>query len=142
MNKEYQELVEDRIFIGGAADAKAAAEAEKIDVVVDLRAEAAEGDYDYVRVHSPIIDDSDDQQDESIKKAIDQVVDAYNDGKKIYFHCAGGSNRAGTVAIGTLLALGKADTVEEAEAQATAIRPVIMVKPQLKESLERIFSKE
>lgn len=142
MTKEYQELVEDRIFIGGAADAKAAAEAEKIDVVVDLRAEAAEGDYDYVRVHSPIIDDSDDQQDESIKKAIDQVVDAYNDGKKIYFHCAGGSNRAGTVAIGTLLALGKADTVEEAEAQATAIRPVIMVKPQLKESLERIFSKE
>lgn len=142
MTKEYQELVEDRIFIGGAADAKAAAEAEKIDVVVDLRAEAAEGDYDYVRVHSPIIDDSDDQQDESIKNAIDQVVDAYNDGKKIYFHCAGGSNRAGTVAIGTLLALGKADTVEEAEAQATAIRPVIMVKPQLKESLERIFSKE
>src|SRR5690606_31432986 len=142
MTKEYQELVEDRIFIGGAADAKAAAEAEKIDVVVDLRAEAAEGDYDYVRVHSPMIDDSDDQQDESIKKAIDQVVDAYNDGKKIYFHCAGGSNRAGTVAIGTLLALGKADTVEEAEAQATAIRPVIMVKPQLKESLERIFSKE
>lgn len=142
MTKEYQELVEDRIFIGGAADVKAAAEAEKIDVVVDLRAEAAEGDYDYVRVHSPIIDDSDDQQDESIKKAIDQVVDAYNDGKKIYFHCAGGSNRAGTVAIGTLLALGKADTVEEAEAQATAIRPVIMVKPQLKESLERIFSKE
>ncbi|WP_223642104.1 dual specificity protein phosphatase family protein [Planococcus sp. 4-30] len=142
MAKEYQELVENRIFIGGAADAKGAAEAEKIDVVVDLRAEAAEGDYDYVRIHSPIVDDSDEQQDESIKKAIDQVVDAYNDGKKVYFHCAGGSNRAGTVAIGTLLALGKADTVEEAEAQATAIRPVIMVKPQLKESLERIFYKD
>ncbi|MGH2319540.1 protein-tyrosine phosphatase family protein [Planococcus sp. SE5232] len=142
MAKEYQELVENRIFIGGVADAKGAAEAEKIDVVVDLRAEAAEGDYDYVRIHSPIVDDSDEQQDESIKKAIDQVVDAYNDGKKVYFHCAGGSNRAGTVAIGTLLALGKADTVEEAEAQATAIRPVIMVKPQLKESLERIFYKD
>ena len=142
MTKEYQELVENRIFIGGAADAKGASEAEKIDVVVDLRAEAAEGDYDYVRVHSPIVDDSDEQQDESIKKAIDQVVDAYNDGKKVYFHCAGGSNRTGTVAIGTLLALGKADTVEEAEAQATAIRPVIMVKPQLKESLKRIFYKD
>ena len=77
MTKEYQELVEDRIFIGGAAGAKAAAEAEKIDVVVDLRAEAAEGDYDYVRVHSPIMDDSDGQQDESIKKAIYQVIDAY-----------------------------------------------------------------
>lgn len=142
MNKEYQELVKDRIFIGGAADAKAAAAAENIDVVIDLRAEAAEGDYDYVRVHSPIVDDSDEQQDESIKKAIDQVVDAYNGGKKVYFHCAGGSNRAGTVAVGTLLALGKADTVEEAEAQATAVRPIIMVKPQLKESLKRIFHQD
>lgn len=142
MSKEYQELVKDQIFIGGAADAKSAVEDEKIDVVIDLRAEAAEGDYDYFRVHSPIVDDSDEQQDESIKKAIDQVIDAYNDGKKVYFHCAGGSNRTGTVAIGTLLALGKADTVEEAEAQATAIRPVIMVKPQLKRSLKRIFYKD
>ncbi|MBT2570730.1 dual specificity protein phosphatase family protein [Planococcus sp. ISL-110] len=142
MSKEYQELVKDRIFIGGAADAKGAVEDEKIDVVIDLRAEAAEGDYDYVRVHSPIVDDSDEQQDESIKKAIDQVVDAYQDGKKVYFHCAGGSNRTGTVAIGTLLALGKADTVQEAEAQATAVRPIIMVKPQLKESLKRIFYKD
>src|SRR5690606_41963265 len=132
MTKEYQELVEDRIFIGGAADAKAAAEAEKIDVVVDLRAEAAEGDYDYVRVHSPIVDDSDEQQDESVKKAIDQVVDAYNDGIKIYFHCAGGSNRTGTVAIGTLLSLGQADSIEEAEAQATSVRDKINVKPALK----------
>lgn len=141
MSKEYQELVKDQIFIGGAADAKSAVKDEKIDVVIDLRAEAAEGDYDYVRVHSPIVDDSDEQQDESIKKAIDQVVDAYNEGKKVYFHCAGGSNRTGTVAIGTLLALGKADTVQEAEAQAIAVRPLIMVKPQLKKSLERIFHK-
>lgn len=141
MTKEYQELVEGRIFIGGAADAKTATETENIDVVIDLRAEAAEGDYDYTRVHSPIVDDSDEQQDDSIKQAIDQVVGAYNDGKKVYFHCAGGSNRAGTVAVGTLLALGKADTVDEAEAQATAVRPVILVKPQLKRSLERIFNK-
>lgn len=141
MTKEYQELVKDRIFIGGAADAKAAATTEKIDVVIDLRAEAAEGEYDYARIHSPIVDDSDERQDESIKKAIDQVVNAYNEGKKVYFHCAGGSNRTGTLAIGTLLALGKADSIEEAEAQATAVRPIIMVKPQLKESLERIFYK-
>ena len=142
MTKEYQELVKDRIYIGGAADAKYAAEAEQIDIVIDLRAEETRGEYEYLRVHSPIVDDSDEQQDESIKNAIDQVVDAYQDGKKIYFHCAGGSNRTGTVAIGTLLALGKADTVEEAEAQATAVRSKIKVKPQLKESLERIFHKD
>ena len=139
MTKEYQELIKDRIFIGGAADAKSAVESENIDLVVDLRAEVAEGEYEYLRVHSPIVDDSDEQQDESVKKAIDQVVDAYNDGKKIYFHCAGGSNRTGTVAIGTLLSLEKAKSIEEAEAQAISIRSKIKVKQPLKESLQRIF---
>lgn len=139
MSKNYQELVKDRIFIGGAADAKDAVDTEQIDLVVDLRAEVTEGEYEYLRVHSPIVDDSDDQQDESVKKAIDQVVDAYNDGKKIYFHCAGGSNRTGTVAIGTLLSLGKADSITEAETQATSVRQKINVKPALKESLQRIF---
>lgn len=139
MDKAYQELVKDRIYIGGAADAQKAFDTEQIDVVVDLRSEAVDGDYGYHRIHSPIMNESDQQQDESVKKAIDQVVDAYNDGKKIYFHCAGGSNRAGTVAIGTLLALGKADSIQEAEAQAKSIRPLISVNPQLKESLQRIF---
>ena len=139
MTKEYQELVKDHIFIGGAADAKSAAEAEGIDVVVDLRAEVPEGDYGYHRVHSPIIDDSLEHQDDSVQKAVGQVVDAYNDGKKVYFHCAGGSNRTGAVAIGTLLALDKAASIEEAERQATSVRPKINVKEPLKESLKRIF---
>lgn len=139
MNKEYQELIKDRIFIGGAADAESAVEAEEIDVVVDLRAEVPGGEYGNHRIHSPILDDSLEQQDVSVKEAIDQVVDAYNDGKKVYFHCAGGSNRTGAVAIGTLLALDKAASIEEAELQATSVRPKINVKEPLKESLARIF---
>ncbi|HSI66157.1 MAG TPA: dual specificity protein phosphatase family protein [Planococcus sp. (in: firmicutes)] len=139
MSKEYQALVKDRIFIGGAADAKRAAELEGIDVVVDLRAEVSEGDYGYPRIHSPIVDDSLEHQDDSLKGAIDQVVGAFNDGKKVYFHCAGGSNRTGAVAIGTLLALDKADNIEEAELQATSVREKINVKEPLKESLARIF---
>ncbi|MCP2034529.1 thioredoxin reductase (NADPH) [Planomicrobium sp. HSC-17F08] len=139
MNKTYQELVKGRIFVGGAADAQKAFDTEQIDVVIDLRSEAAEGDYGYNRIHSPIMNESNEQQDESVKKAIDQVVDAYNEGKKIYFHCAGGSNRAGTVAIGSLLALGEADSIQEAEARAKSVRPIISVNPQLKESLQRLF---
>lgn len=139
MNKTYQELVKGRIFVGGAADAQKAFDTEQIDVVIDLRSEAAEGDYGYNRIHSPIMNESDEQQDESVKKAIDQVVDAYNEGKKIYFHCAGGSNRAGTVAIGSLLALGEADSIQEAEARAKSVRPIISVNSQLKESLHRLF---
>lgn len=139
MSEAYQQLVKDRIFIGGAADAKTAVANEGIDVVFDLRAEAGDSDESYTRVHAPIVDDSTEQQDESIQEAIDGVVTAYEEGKKVFFHCAGGSNRAGTVAIGTLLALGEAKTVEEAEQMAKNIRPIISVKPELKESLQRLF---
>lgn len=139
MSEAYQQLVKDRIFIGGAADAKTAVENEGIDVVFDLRAEAGDSDESYTCIHAPIVDGSTEQQDESIQEAVDGVVTAYEEGKKIFFHCAGGSNRTGTVAIGTLLALGEADTVEEAEQMATSVRPIISVKPELKESLHRIF---
>jgi thioredoxin reductase (NADPH) len=73
---------------------------EKVDIAFDLRAEAPKEESTYCRVHSPIVDDAD-QQDESVKKSIDKVVNAYNEGKNVYFHCQGGSNRTGTVAIGT-----------------------------------------
>ncbi|KEZ46967.1 MULTISPECIES: dual specificity protein phosphatase family protein [Metabacillus] len=136
--KNYHELIKNRIFIGGADDAKHAAENEKADVIFDLRAEAPDDAPEYNRIHSPIVDDAD-KQDESVKSSIDHVVKAYNEGEKVYFHCAGGSNRTGTVAIGTLLALGQAKTIEEAEAMAKEARPKINVKPEMKETLKRLF---
>ncbi|PLR95514.1 protein-tyrosine phosphatase family protein [Bacillus sp. T33-2] len=135
--KNYQELVKDRIYIGGADNAKDVLENEKVDVIFDLRAEAPEEDTIRIRVHSPIVDDAQ-HQEESIKESIDQVVNAYNEGKKIYFHCGGGSNRTGTVAIGMLLQLGKAKSIEEAEEIAKTIRPKINVKPEMKEALQSI----
>jgi protein-tyrosine phosphatase len=136
--KNYHELFKDRIYIGGADDVNDLLENEKVDIVFDLRAEAPKEEAKYNRVHSPIVDDVD-HQDESVKKSIDRVVSAYNEGKNVYFHCQGGSNRTGTVAIGTLLALGKADTIKEAEEIAKKARPKINVKPEMKEALKRIF---
>ena len=136
--KNYHELIKDRIYIGGADDVNDLLGNEKIDVVFDLRAEAPIEDVVYHRIHSPIVDDAADQE-ESIKKSIDHVIKAYNEGKNIYFHCQGGSNRTGTVAIGTLLALEKASTIAEAEEIAKAARPKINVKPEMKEALKRIY---
>jgi protein-tyrosine phosphatase len=136
--KNYQALIKDAIFIGGADDAMAAYKNEHIDVVFDLRAENNEETKEYNRLHSPIVDDAE-AQDESVKKAIEAVVKAYKEGKKVYFHCSGGRNRTGTVAIGTLLALGEAKTIEEAEQKAKAIRAQIDVKPEMKETLKRLF---
>lgn len=138
--KNYQELVKDRIYIGGADDVEDMMGNEKVDVIFDLRAEAPTEESKYNRIHSPIVDDAD-RQEESVQKSIAQVVNAYNEGKNIYFHCQGGSNRTGTVAIGTLLALGKAGTIEEAEEMAQTARPKINVKPEMKEALKRIYPK-
>ncbi|MCM3594199.1 dual specificity protein phosphatase family protein [Metabacillus idriensis] len=136
--KNYHELIKNRIYIGGADDAQDMMNNEKADIVFDLRAEAPNHKPEYNRIHSPIVDDAD-QQDESVKEAIEQVVNAYNEGKKIYFHCAGGSNRTGTVAIGTLLELEQAKTIEEAENIAKTARPKINVKPEMKETLKRLY---
>lgn len=136
--KNYQELIEERIFIGGADDVVDVLGNEKVDTVFDLRAESPNVSFNEISVHCPIIDDAD-QQDTSIKNSIEQVVDAYNKGKNVYVHCQGGSNRTGTVAIGTLLTLGKANTIEEAEKIAKTVRPKISVKPEMKEALKRIF---
>lgn len=136
--KNYQELIKGRIYIGGADDVEELMSNEKIDILFDLRAEAPKEDSKYNRVHCPIVDEEA-FQDESVQKSIDKVVSAYNEGNNVYFHCQGGSNRTGTVAIGTLLALGKASTIEEAEEMAKKARPKINVKPEMKESLKRIF---
>lgn len=138
-NKNYQALIKDRIFIGGADDVDDVLQNEKADIVFDLRAEAPNVSLDNNRIHSPIVDDAD-QQDESIKRAVNNVISAYNEGKTVYFHCGGGSNRTGTVAIGTLLALGQAKDIEEAEEKAKSVRSKIKVKPEMKDALRRIYS--
>jgi len=137
--KNYQALLEN-VFIGGADQVKEAHTNENLDVIIDLRAEADNVEDKLPRIHMPIVDDAD-KQDESVKAAIEYVVQAQKEGKKVYFHCSGGRNRTGTVAMGTLLHMGKASTVEEAEKLATSIRPVINVKPELKEVLQNMYGK-
>ncbi|MDZ5472324.1 dual specificity protein phosphatase family protein [Bacillus sp. 31A1R] len=136
--KNYQALIKDRIFIGGADDVDEVMRNETVDVIYDLRAEAPTQESKYNRIHNPIVDDEE-FQEKSVKKAIDEVMKSYNEGKKIYFHCGGGSNRTGTVAIGTLLALGEAETINDAEEMSSAVRPKIKVKPEMKEALKKIY---
>lgn len=138
MNTNYQTLIPKRIFIGGVADIEEMMNNEQVDVIYDLRAESPIEESPYNRVHSPIIDDAD-YQDESVRNAINRVVKNFKEGKKVYFHCSGGRNRTGTVAIGVLLELKEAGTIEEAEQKAKSIRNQIKVKPEMKEVLKRLY---
>ncbi|WP_397536779.1 dual specificity protein phosphatase family protein [Rummeliibacillus pycnus] len=137
MEKNYQELVNNQIFFGGAADAEAAIANENIDVVIDLRL-AEPGEVNYKRIHAPIADEEAEIAP-SIEHAIGEVMKAYHNGKKVFFHCGSGSGRAGTIATATLLELGQAKTVEEAEQKAKAIRPKVNVREPMRKALQQIY---
>lgn len=142
MNKPYHELILGRIYFGGAADIQQMVDEEGVEVVVDLREEAtacaatAEG----VRwVQIPLADHAEAPEPALFASAIAAVTEAYQQGRKVAFHCGAGRGRTGTVAAGVLLALGLARDVDSAIAQAKAIRPQLNVKPLQRESLERLY---
>ncbi|MEY4067604.1 MAG: hypothetical protein RLZ69_914 [Actinomycetota bacterium] len=138
----YHALVPGQIFMGSAADMQDAVNAEGIDVVVDLRAEATEcaargKNLEWIQV--PLGDNSPTAEFQLFKEAIDRVVDAMHAGKRVAFHCGLGRGRTGTVAAGVLLELGLAKTLREAESMAKAIRPEISIQPVQKKALELIY---
>lgn len=142
MNKPYHELIPERIYCGGAADIQQMVDEDGVEVVVDLREEAtacaatAEG----VRwVQIPLADHAEAPEPALFASAIAAVMEAYQQGHKVAFHCGAGRGRTGTVAAGVLLALGLARDVDSAIAQAKAIRPQLNVKPVQRESLERLY---
>ena len=139
-SKNYEELISNRIYIGGVDAIEELLSKEKIDVIYDLRAEVNGPLPSDISKHQPIVDDAA-HQDESIKAAVNEVVNAYNEGKNVYFHCNTGRGRAGTIATATLLELGLAGSVEEAVQKAIEVRPQINVKPLFKEALRRIYHK-
>lgn len=141
---KYHSLHENRIFMGGAADVEAMEKNEGIDVIVDLRGEATQCAYPESQakwIQIPLGDNSMGSEHVLFKQAIDEVVNAYKSGQKVAFHCGGGKGRTGTVAAGTLMALGLSNNIDEAEATAKNIRPVIDIKPIQKEALTKLFVK-
>lgn len=143
MHKAYHELIPGHIYMGGAGDVQAMVDQDGVEVVVDLREEAeqsaASGEgVQWIKV--PLGDEANEPQEQMLHTAIKAVVGAYKEGKKVAFHCGGGKGRTGTVAYGTLLELGLAKTIEDAEQQAQSIRPILNIKPAQRESLEKLYS--
>lgn len=139
--KNYKELIPNRIFIGGIDAIDELVENEDIDVIFDLRGKVNGPLPSALSVHKPLLDEPS-EQDNSIKDAVKEVVNAYKDGKNVYFHCNTGNGRGGTLAAATLLELELAKTVEEAELQAQKIRPSINIRPSFKDALKRIYETE
>lgn len=142
MDKSYHELIQDGIYMGGAADVEAMIVNDGVQVIVDLRAESTGCAYTDASAHGvewiqvPLADDAEEPEAELFGTAIEQVITNYQQGKKVAFHCGGGRGRTGTVAVGTLYKLGLAKTLDEANEQARSIRPILNMKPDQRHSLE------
>ncbi|MBJ8194081.1 tyrosine-protein phosphatase, partial [Bacillus cereus] len=70
--------------------------------VFDLRDNGTEAEgfpAKVTRHHYPIVE-NETGQEASVQAAIQAVKETVNSGKTVYFHCAGGRNRTGTVATG------------------------------------------
>lgn len=142
MPKPYHELIPGRIYIGGADDIQQIADEEHIDLVIDLREEstacaATAADLQWCKI--PLGDQAGSEQLKLIDDAIQAVVTAYRNDRKLAFHCGGGKGRTGTVAAGVLLELGLCSDVDEAIAMARSIRPVISLKPDQRAALEALY---
>ncbi|MDQ6418367.1 dual specificity protein phosphatase family protein [Paenibacillus sp. LHD-117] len=142
MQKNYHNLIDDKIFFGGAADVEDMFKNEGIEIVVDLRGEATECAFPNENlkwIQVPLGDNAEEPQDQLFKQAVSHVVESYRSGKKVGFHCGGGSGRTGAVAVGTLIELGKSHSIEEAETLAKSIRPKVNVKSPHREALQKLY---
>ena len=136
----YNELIPGKIYIGGADAAKEVAANEHIDVIYDLRAEAAEkGELSTPESVSLPLKEDEGGQSASIKEVAEQIVADFDTGKSVYFHCQGGSGRTGTIAAAVLLEMGRASTVEDAIQQVQSVRDTVKVKPEFSNALTELY---
>ncbi len=134
----YDELIAGRVYFGGADDAASAVEDKGIQKVIDLRVNGRKEKVDYPYIHKPIADESS-EIPQSIQAGVKEVIDAYQAGEKVYFHCGGGNGRASVMAVATLMELELADSLEEAEDKVKEVRPSANIRPKMQEALEKLY---
>ena len=134
----YDELIAGRIYFGGADDAASAVDEEGIEKVIDVRVNGRKEKVDYPYIHKPIADESD-EIPLSIQDGVKEVINAYQAGEKVYFHCGSGNGRASVMAVATLMELELADSLEEAENMVKEARPSANIRPNMREALEKLY---
>lgn len=142
MEKNYDVLVKDQLYFGGAKDAEAAFNNDAVDVVIDVRVNGLTDDEQekvgYQYKHLPIAEEERIVA-KSIEKVAKEITAAYHEGKKVYFHCGSGGGRAGVAATAVLMELGLANSLEEAELAVKQARPQVKIRPNMANALQQLY---
>ncbi|GGF96935.1 protein-tyrosine phosphatase family protein [Paenibacillus abyssi] len=141
MKKSYQQLIENKVWIGGLCDVSALVEKECCDVIIDLRGEKELTGKEHPQhyLHFPLMDGQDNQEP-VIHEAVETVAKLVERGHKVALHCTAGQSRTACVASGALIRLGLAESVLEAQQKVQTIRPEAQIHPKLISSLSNLYS--
>ena len=128
-----------RVWIGAlptAEDARAAV-AAGVTALLDLTVEFSEADaFRAVRYHPlPVLDLTAPTPEQLAEAA--QCIERESAEGILFIHCKAGYSRTAGAVGAWLLSTGRARTVEEVVAQLEAVRPGIVIRPEIREALQR-----
>ena len=133
-----KEMIEGRLFVGGADEASTAIETGVATTVLDVRVNGLASEPAFTYMHCPIADESD-AIAESIQVGVTELKKGLEQGESIYLHCGSGNGRASVMTAAALIELGYAKTSAEAESFILQKNPSAQIRPNMRAALEQLY---
>ena len=136
MVRQYDEVIEGKIYVGNAEEAECAITDLKVNHVYDVRVNGRDEQVSYDYTHRPIEENN---EAETIKKGAEEIAATIRNGNSVYIHCGSGTGRAAVMAAATLMELGEVPTLEEAMNTVLQKRKGARFQPIMVNALEKIY---
>ena len=134
--RQYDEVIEGKIYVGSADDAEYAITDQKATHVYDVRVNGRGEQVSYAYTHSPIEENN---EAETIKKGAKEIAAAIHNGESVYIHCGSGTGRAAVMTAATLIELGEVSTIDEAINIVLQKRKGARFQPIMVNALEKLY---
>lgn len=136
MDRQYDELIAGKLYVGSANDAHNVIADQKATHVFDVRINGRSEPVDYVYTHSPIEENN---EENTIKKGAEQIATAIRKGESVYIHCGSGTGRAAVMAAATLVELGEVLTIDDAMNTVLQKRKGARFQPIMVSALQQLY---
>lgn len=134
--RQYDEVIEGKMYVGSADEAKYSITDQKVTHVYDVRVNGRGEQVSYAYTHSPIEENN---EAETIKKGAKEIAAAIHNGESVYIHCGSGTGRAAVMAAATLMELGEVSTLDEAMNTVLLKRTGARFQPIMVNALEKLY---
>ena len=136
MDRQYDELIAGKMYVGSADEAACVIADQKASHVFDVRVNGRSEPVDYVYTHSPI---EENYLAETIKSGAEQIATTIRKGEPVYIHCGSGTGRAAVMAAATLMELKEASTIDDAMNIVLEKRKGARFQPIMVTALQQLY---